>query len=184
METYSKKLQNLSIDQGKPLFITENTVKLIDIEQTPPLYVVETLSLGPRSAVLEDFDPKEVLAEIDNLLRHCKDNGKFLHDEWITGINVKTLNYMKKCKKLKTSRHSLTKRYLKDNDYLALPFDKGVGICIMSKDNNKKKMDKLINLPQFKKVEKGRANAKNPILKEEERVTNILKDLKKRRKNK
>ena len=43
MEIHSKKLQNLSVDQGKPLFKTENTVKWIDIEQTPPLYVVETL---------------------------------------------------------------------------------------------------------------------------------------------
>ena len=122
-----------------------------------------------------EFDPKEVLAEIDNLLRHCRDNGKFLLDECVTDINVKTLNYIKKCKKLKTSRHlKMTKKYLKDNDYLAVPFDKGVGICIMTKNDYQKKMDKLINLPQFQKVEKGRANAKNPILKEEERVTNIL----------
>ena len=73
----------------------------------------------------------------------------------------------------------MTQKYLKNHDILAVPFDKGVGICIMTKNDYKKKMDKLINLPQFQKVEKGRSNAKNPILKEEERVTNILKDLKK-----
>ena len=28
----------------------------------------------------------------------------------------------------------LTNKYLKDNDLLAVPFDKGVGICVMSKE--------------------------------------------------
>ena len=181
IETHCKKLQNLSLDQGKPLFRTENTVKWVDIDNPPPAYVIETLSLGPRSAVIDEFNPKEVLAEIDNLLRHCRENGKFMMDDWITDINVKTVNYIKKCKKIKCARHlKMTKKYLKDNKLLAVPFDKGVGICLMSKDSYNKKMDKLIKLPQFKKLEKGRSNAKNPILKEEERVLNTLKDLKKK----
>ena len=102
-------------------------------------------------------------------------------EDWITDINVKTVNYIKKCKKIKCARHlKMTKKYLKDNNLLAVPFDKGVGICLMSKDSYNKKMDKLIKLPQFQKLEKGRSNAKNPILKEEERVINTLKDLKKK----
>ena len=51
-EIYNKKLQNLSQDQGKPLFQNENTVKWMDIEKQPPAYVIETLALGPHSAVL------------------------------------------------------------------------------------------------------------------------------------
>ena len=39
-------------------------------------------------------------------------------------------------------------------------------------------MDSLIQLPQFEKMEKKRKNAKHPVLKEEERITDILKDLK------
>ena len=71
----------------------------------------------------------------------------------------------------------LTKKYLKDNNLLAVPFDKGVGICIMKKETYFEKMSKILELPQFKKYVKPRKNAKNPVLKEEERVQDILKNL-------
>ena len=47
----------------------------------------------------------------------------------------------------------------------------------MKKDAYFDKMNKLISLPQFQKYEKPRKNAINPILKEEERIHNILKSL-------
>ena len=107
---------------------------------------METLSLGPKNAVLDRFDPKEVLAEVDGLLYHCKKNK--VSDEIITDINVKTLTYIKKCKKLKMSRNiQMTRKYLKDHDLLAVPFDKGVGICIMKKEVYHEKMNTIINLP-------------------------------------
>ena len=71
----------------------------------------------------------------------------------------------------------MTKKYLKDNDLLAVPFDKGIGICLMKKDSYHSKMDTIINLPQFEKVTKVRKNQKHPLLKEEERVQNTLKRL-------
>ena len=132
--------------------------------------------MGPRNPVLERFDPKDVLVELDKFLSHCKKN--CLSDEIITDINVKTLNYIKKCKKLKNSRNvALTKKYLKENGLLAIPFDKGVGICIMHKETYNAKMDSIIALPQFKKWVKPRKNAMNPLLKEEQRVTDILSEL-------
>ena len=80
---------------------------------------------------------------------------------------------------MKTSRNiQMTKKYLKENDLLAIPFDKGIGICIMKKDTYYNKMEAIINLPQFTKVEKKRKNEKHPVLKEEERIVNILKSLK------
>ena len=45
----------------------------------------------------------------------------------------------------------LTKKYLKDNNLLAIPFDKGIGICVMTKQTYNTKMNTIINLPQFKK---------------------------------
>ena len=141
-----------------------------------PKFVMETLSLGPKSAVLDKFDPKEVLAEVDKLLAHCKEND--ISDDIITDINVKTLTYIKKCKKLKGSRNVLlTKKYLKENNVLAVLFDKGVGICIMKKETYFEKMKKILESPQFKKYVKPRKNAKNPVIKEEERVQGILRNL-------
>ena len=137
---------------------------------------MDTLSLGPKNAVLDRFDPKDILAEVDGLLYYCK--SKNVPDEIITDINVKTLAYIKKCKKMKVSRNiQMTKKYLKEHDLLAIPFDKGIGICIMKKESYHEKMDNIINLPQFEKVDNTRKNAKHPVLKEEERVTNILKNL-------
>ena len=70
--------------------------------------------------LLENFQPKYVLAELDDLLNYCK--SKDVDEEVITDINVKTLNYVKKCKKQNTSRNIImTRKYLKENELLAVP---------------------------------------------------------------
>ena len=124
--------QFLSKEQERPLFNVKNTVVLCDVETPPPAYVMQTLSLGPKNAVLDKFDPKDVLAEVDGLLSHCKN--RKIPDEIITDINVKTLNYIKKCKQMRTSKNiTMTKKCLKEKDLLAVPYDKGVGICVRKK---------------------------------------------------
>ena len=173
---HNKKLTNLSEEQERPLFQVLNTVRLCDIDLKPPKYVFDTLSLGPKHAVLDKIDSKDILAELDGLLHHCVRNN--VSEEIITDINVKTLNYIKKCKKMKTSRNIvMTKKYLKENNLLAVPFDKGIGIALMGRDTYYNKMNKIINLPQFEKMEKNRKNGKHPVMKEEERVVTILKNL-------
>ncbi|XP_066920124.1 uncharacterized protein [Clytia hemisphaerica] len=72
----------------------------------------------------------------------------------------------------------LTKKYLKENDLLAIPFDKGVGICIMKKETYNRKLAQIYNLPQFEKYVPPRKNAKHPILKEEEIICTALEKLK------
>ena len=62
-QIHNKKLMTLSSEQGKPLFSVHNTVTLCDLNITPPKYVMETLSLGPKSAVLNIFDHRDVLSE-------------------------------------------------------------------------------------------------------------------------
>ena len=173
---HNKKLHNLSQEQGRPLFNVKNTVRLFDLPVTPPAYVIETLSLGPRTPILNPFDPKEVLATLDGFLYDCKQHK--VSDEMMTDINIKTINYIKKCDKLKPSRNMMmTNKYLRENKLLAIPFDKGVGICLMTKDTYEEKMRQITDLPQFQKYEKPRKNAKNPVLKEEERIISILKNL-------
>ena len=92
----------------------------------------------------------------------------------MTDINVKTLTYIKKCKRMKSSRNvDMTKKYLKDNTLLAVPFDKG----IMKKEVYESKLDAIIDLPQFEEVVSTRKNAKHPVVKEEERVVATLQRL-------
>ena len=146
----------------------------MDIE--PPDYVMKTLSLGPRNAVLDPFDQKDILKELDLFLDHCSE--LYVPEETITDINVKTLNYIKKCKKSNSSRNvTMIKKYLKENELLAVPFDKGIGICLMKKSLYQSKMNRIINLPQFEKIIKIRKNQKHPVLKEEERIQATLKEL-------
>ena len=174
--THNDKLFSLSKEQGQPLFNVKNTVIAYGLDSTPPVYVMQTLSLGPKNAVLDRFEPKDVLTELDLLLSHCK--SKQVSEETITDINVKTLAYIKKCKKLKSSRNiALTQKYLKEHNLVAVPFDKGIGICIMKVETYHQKLDEILNLPQFEKLDSTRKNAKHPILKEEERIIGILKSL-------
>ena len=175
--THNEKLQSLSVLQEKPLLNVKNTVRVLVEDLTPPSYVLETLTLGPKHAILDRFDPKAILVEIDGFLSDCKK--KSIPEETINDINFKTLNYIKHCKQMKESRNiAMTKKYLKDNKLLAVPFDKGIGICIMSVDTYQEKMDTILNLPQFEKLVITRKNAKNPIIKEQERVTAVLKEMK------
>ena len=171
------KLFRLSNEQDKPLFNVNNTVICHQIERDPPKFVLETLSLGPNNAVMEKFNQNDVLTELDSFLKFCRE--KELNEDLITDINVKTLAYIRNCKKQKSSRNiQMTKRYLKENDLVAIPFDKGVGICLMKRQVYNQKLDNIINLPQFQKVLPKRKNEKNPILKEEERILALLKSLK------
>ena len=118
-----------------------------------------TRSLGPRNPVLERFDQNEILAELDSLMEFCKN--KNIDEETLTNINIKTLTYIKNCKKQKTPRNlMLTRQYLKENSLFVIPFDKGIGICIMTLNDYNDKLKKITNLPQFKKVESKRKNCK------------------------
>ena len=150
-----------------------------ELDNPLPKYVNDTLALGPKSATLDKFNEKDVLAELGGLLSHCKRYQ--VNNDIITDINVKTLNYIKKCKKQKSTRNiTMTKKYLKENNLLAVPFDKGIGICVMKKEEYSKKLNTILQLPQFEKVSITKKNAMDPIMKEEQRIIAILKGMKNR----
>ena len=71
----------------------------------------------------------------------------------------------------------MTKRYLKEHDLLAIPFDKGIGICLMKSTTYNYKLKNIFTLPQFEKYQPPRKNAKNPILKEEEKICKALEQM-------
>ena len=64
----------------------------------------------------------------------------------------------------------MTKKYLKEHNLVAVPFDKGVGFCVMKKETYQQKLDNILKLDQFKKEKNPRSNSKDLILREEERV--------------
>lgn len=46
----------------------------------------------------------------------------------------------------------MTRHYLKENSLVAIPFDKGIGICLMDVETYNNKLSDIVNLPQFEKV--------------------------------
>ena len=93
------KLSRLSKEQDKPLFNIKNTVICYQLDSTPPKYALETLSLGPRHSILDNFQQNDVLAELDSIVKHFKDIK--IDESVITDLNIKTLSYIKKIRKTK-----------------------------------------------------------------------------------
>ena len=85
---HRKKLAALADEQERTLFCVKNTVIKCDLDNPLPTYVNSILSLGPKSSVFGKFNENDVLAELDELLKHCKHNN--VSNETITDINVKT----------------------------------------------------------------------------------------------
>ena len=120
LSTQKKKLENLSKQQEQPLFNVYDTVKLFKIDLQLPRYVLDTSALGPKNPGLDKFNEKDV---IDHLLNHLKSNS--ISSDVITNINVATLKYIRSCSTQRTPIHiTMTKRYLKDNGLLSVPFVK------------------------------------------------------------
>ena len=79
---------------------------------------------------------------------------------------------------MKPNRNILmTRKYLTTNNFLAVPFDKGIGFCLMTVEQYRDKMNMLTGLPQFSRVVNTRKNARDAILTEEDRVVNVLKEM-------
>ena len=70
-----------------------------------------------------------------------------------------------------------TRKYLKDNGLLAVPFDKGVGFCIMRKQTYESKLEFLLQSAQFVKKD---ATTDEVILKIEKELIKKVLDMNKR----
>jgi len=117
---------------------------------------MKTLALVSKKSIVDKFWRNWYFSWLDELLRYCQHNQ--FNEDIITDINVKTLAHIKNCKK----QIDLTNRYLKENKLLAVPFDKGIEICLVSHDLCKLKG--ITNLPQFTKVIFTRENEKHPSI--------------------
>ena len=149
---------------------------MLNLDVNPPQYVLDTLALGPRNSVLDKFNKNMVLAELDILLGRCeRDNIE--HDS-INDINIAVVRYIRQCEKQHFPRNlKLTQAFLKKHDLLAIPFDKGTGFCVMKAAEYEAKIMDILNLPQFEKMIKTRKNAKDPTIKEHERIHDELVNL-------
>jgi len=95
---------------------------LSDCNEPIPEFFFKILALGPQNPIMCKFNTKDVFVSwIRQLNKFCEIHAN--SNETITGINFKTLLYIKVCKKQKVLHHvSLTKKFLKENYLLAVPF--------------------------------------------------------------
>ena len=157
--THTQKLENLSKEQRRPLFNLHHTVKLFELDIVPPKHILDTLALDPKNPVLEKSDWKAMLVEIDLLLNHLQEQN--VSNETISDINIAAINYIKRCSKQSIPRNLImTKKYIEKHNLLAVPFDKGNGICLIKPQAYENELMDILKLKQFKRLEKSRKNAK------------------------
>ena len=59
----------------------------------------------------------------------------------------------------------MTRKYLKENGLIAVPFDKGIGICLMKTESYTKKLEDIINLSTIRESNTTKKKRKTSNLK-------------------
>ena len=125
----------------------ERAVRVLD-EVILPLWVWEVLRFGPKHPVRDKFNEIHFLADIDSLLSELKLNR--IPGEKLCEIEAAAKRYAKNVKQTPFDKGvEKARKYLKDNDLLAVPFDMGVGFCVMKKETREKKLKNLLQAEQF-----------------------------------
>ena len=126
------KLAKLSEGQEKPLRASdEKTVAFLD-NIILPGFVMDLLAFGQKHPIRDKFKELHFLADIDSLIRDLRQNnvpgGKLFE------IEAAAKWYPKNIRETPLDR-ALAKlqKYLLDNALIAVPFDKGIGFCVMKK---------------------------------------------------
>ena len=139
------KLGKISERQDKPLrAIKEKTVAVLD-NIILPGFVRGLLVFGPKHPIRDMFKELHFLAHIDSLIRNLRENnvpGEKLFEieaaaKWYSNNIIETLLDRALAK---------VQKYLRDNSLIAVPFDKGVGFCVMKKSRY---AEKLLDCEKF-----------------------------------
>ena len=147
-----KKLQNLATEQEKPLAGVENTVKVLDDLKVPGV-ILEYLGQGPKHPVRDAFDEMQFLADVDSLLHNLKATDDA--NEKLDEVNALAHWYCKRMRK-QTEEPMLkkVKAHLSKNKLKAVPFDKGLGFCVMKDQTYQNKLGDILQSRQFERTSK------------------------------
>ena len=158
--THEKKKQFLSERHSKPLRTVKDTVEILDDSISPPSWVTDLLSLGPKHPILDKFRELHFLADVDSLLRTLKENNA--SNDCLNDVNALAQWYVKKAKQQRPDRApSKVNHYLKRNDIKAVPYDKGSGFALMTSNQYETKLLEVLSGDQFQAL---RAVKGKPLL--------------------
>ena len=66
---------------------------------------------------------------------------------------------------------------MSDNALIVVPFDMGIGFCVMKKSTYSEKLEKVLDCEQFRKLEK---SCDNIVMKNEKELNKELLDMRKK----
>ena len=175
-QKHRNKLDLLSQRQGKPLSNIEETIKILDGIVLPET-LLNYLALGPKHPVKDQFNEMHFLADVDNLLHGMKLNGASNDD--LNEVNALAQWY---CRKMRKQRPDpMLKKvnsYLKKEGIKAVPFDKGMGFCMMKEETYWNKLNDILQGEQFKRDDRRRKSDKDTVITNENRFNATLKQMK------
>ena len=106
------------------------------------------MALGPKHAVRDKFNETHFLTDIDIFLSDLK-NPK-IPVEALCEIEAVAKAYAKRVKQTPSDKGvEKVRKYLKRNRLIAVPYDKGVGFCVMRKDTYENKLSDTLDSNQF-----------------------------------
>ena len=141
-ETHQNRLMKLSQRQDRPLVKqSEGSVRALDdVELTN--WVEQVLALEPKHPLRDKYNETHFLADIDTFLsdlKNCKVPG-----EAFCEIDAVAKAYAKRVKQTPSDKGiQKARKYLKSNELVAIPYENGVGFCVMRKDTYENKSDTL-----------------------------------------
>ena len=125
-------LKRLSVRQDKPLNEQNfGSIRILD-NISLPILVKDLLSYGPKHPIKDNFNEVHFLAKIDKLVRTLRESGT--DGEKLCENEDSAKWYAENYRETHTDRGVVKKaKFLKDNDIVAVPFDKGTGFCVMKR---------------------------------------------------
>ena len=121
----------------------------------------------------DKFNEVHFLPDVDKLVRELRENNT--EGEKLCEIEASSKWYAKYVRETPMDRGvKKVHDYLKANDLLAVPFDKGCGLRVNKKSTFMEKLDEVLNSDQFQKIN----GAKDDIvIKNEKQINNSLQQL-------
>ena len=154
-ETHQKKLVKLSERQDRPQG-KQGSVRALDVVELLN-WVQQVLALGPKHPFRDKFNETHFLADIDIFLLDFKN--RKVPGEALCEIEAVAKAYAKRVKQTPSDKGvEKARKYLKSNGLVAVPYDKGLGFCVMRKDTYENKLSDTLDSNQFSKS-KGTSDA-------------------------
>ena len=147
-ETQQRKPMKLSERQDLPLGKQgEGSVKAHDDVELPN-WVQQVLVLGPKHPVKNKINETHFLVDIDIFLSDLKNRKIPVEALW--EIEAVAKAYAKMVKQTPSDKGvEKTRKYLKSNGLVAVPYDKGVCFCVMRKNTDENKLSDTLDSNHF-----------------------------------